>query len=1584
MVLWCGLAGSVLANVSGTWIAPVGGLWSDTNNWQDGVIPFGRGHTATFSAAAVSVTNDGARPVGVLKFNQTNIAIYGNAIVLDATGPKLIANNGTAYLHVPVVATNPLTVTKETHTVSGVQLSRRNELEAGWVQVKSGVRLTSDARAMDPLPGEDDAIRAPLSVRDQDLTLSAGGIFCLLGSAAAPTEQRFGVLNVKDYGGLDVVNGGFLAPAELLVDDLAGPGLLSLSGGGRVAVASANRFVGTIRNPGADLRIEGTASPVLKPAADPIMHLDASDLDSFTFAEENGTNFVVEWFSQVPGNYVRHDGHLTEGQRALPWVRTNVLNGLPVVDFGNMIKTNKTERSLAPYLIWNTRSTAVKAAFAVLRTQNFIFTDTDKGHYHHSVLSSGGMFRWDQTMLTSRGETAASFKNGEYVISLNGVPVTDPFSQKLSATEFDVVAMVVKEGVTSVGTIAQDRSYRFGGQQVAEEIFYDRILTDAEIEATVAYLRQKWQGMEADAGMAVAGPGALRVHVSDSNRSRLTVETGAAFAVETLSGSGIREVGGNGTLQVERGGSRPSRPLALQGGTLALVNQGRAINTTLETAMDIPGLYFQLDASDLSSMTLDGDRVLEWRGNSNVTNGLLAYAINTADNPAPRWVPGRLNGLPVVDFGAWGAGALLHWNHTNTAIQTLFMVFDHIHPESFWLSDINDGNYANFHRGVNGLIFNTSYVTAGLQTGQVYLNGNRIDQMATFVPEEEPFLISFVSTDGSAARAACMATDRYPRPGLLQYRSGGQRIAEVLVFNRHLNAAEREQIEGYLMRKWLPNIPARFAASDGSQTFDGVVTSAADPVAVKVDTGQQAVLGALDGNGPVEKTGAGTLVVGQVAGLTAPLSVKEGRLAFDTRVLPDPYVLPGGIAYHVDASDAASVLLDADGVSVTNILDASGGSLSAQPSDPGIPPQLLPDALNGLPVISFRGAESGCAALWSAKVSGIRTVFWVCGSQDGGGMPLGTASTAEGSDFKRTPILSAHSPIWAPESLAQHGVTRIHGAVVNGRTTGFNGGYQLMSLVTDRGCSASAFATHKNVELFGGQRLAEVIIYQRLLSDVERRDVEAYLARKWFGAPTSGYAGGRVDMNDLNMEGGTVDLPVGAAVSIRRFTGTADLLKNDDSVLSIADLSALSGSVVVSNGTFVLAGKPVQTELPVDGMLMHMDASVTGSFEVVSENGTNFVTRWNSLVGSAYAAHDNISKRPWLLENELGGSPVVNFGPFKRQGWGDTAADGAYLIWDQPRLNIRSGFMVLGSQDGGNFLVGWNGSGGVADFHRGYGSGGYVDASGSIIATGRTEPPLWIKSANAYWSVDGVRVNPGTTSLSGGYQAICFMSDPEHAPTNMLRGSGFAIDRTFRWGGQRLAEFAIYDRLLTEEERLAVEVYLRNKWFGVLPTGYYQNGNVSNLSVFAGGVVDVNGQARSVTHLGGNGTLSNGTLVVTGSLAPGAAEGQVGTLTADSLTLGDGVVMRVDLAGGTCDRVFLNGMLTFGGAGTIVLSHTGTPTEGVVGDYMLFSASAIKTPEFAEQWVVEGLPPGTGGKVCVSGTNVILSVFAQGTLLLMR
>jgi hypothetical protein len=857
------------------------------------------------------------------------------------------------------------------------------------------------------------------------------------------------------------------------------------------------------------------------------------------------------------------------------------------------------------------------------------------------------------------------------------------------------------------------------------------------------------------------------------------------------------------------------------------------------------------------------------------------------------------------------------------------------------------------------------------------MNGKRVDQMAAYVPEEQPFVISFTCNDGQSARAACMATERYPRTDL-KYRSGGQRIAEVVVYDRHLSSSEREQVEGYLMRKWLPSAPAGFVSSDDTATFDGMVTDS-EPAALSVAGNQDAVIGTLDGSASIEKLGAGTLAVGSLAGLTGELKVKEGALRIAQRTLPDPFTLPGSIAFHVDASDASSIYLDSDGTSITNISDASGGLRYATPANAGILPQLLPDALNGKPVISFLAADSGCAALWDENVTGIRTVFWVLGSQEGGGMPLGTKENADGSSFKRSPIGSASDPIWATESLARYGVTRINGAIVDGLSTGFNGGYQLMSLVTDQGCTASAFATHKNEELYGGQRLAEVIVYDRLLLDQERRDVEAYLADKWFGAPTSGYAGGDVAINNVNVDGGTFELPEDADVSIKMIAGSTDLVKDGSGTLAINDLSGVDGSVIVSNGVVKLNGAPAIPELSTDGMLMHMDASITSSFDIVAENGTNFITRWNSLYGSHYAAHDGISKRPWILDNELNGLPVVDFGPYRRAGWGDTAADGAYLDWDQQMANIRSGFLVIGSQDGGNFVVGWSGNNDIADFHRGYGVAGYVTAEGKIIDTGRTEPPDYISSANSYWSVDSVKVNPGSTGLSGGYQSLCFSSDPDYGPTNMLHGSAFARDRSWRWGGQRLAEFVIYDRVLTEQERIDAEDYLRAKWFGEVPDDRYMDGSVPLIEVLSDGVVDVDGQTRSVGTLRGDGVVSNGTLVVTENLDVGGTS--VDSLTIDNIELATGCTMPVDISGSSADAVNVSGTVTFGVSGTVNLRSSG---GSLVGSYILFSFDTVEGAENLVNWQITGLPEGVTGKLQVSGSTVVLSVHAQGILIILR
>ncbi|MFO7936300.1 MAG: hypothetical protein R6V06_01680, partial [Kiritimatiellia bacterium] len=917
-------------------------------------------------------------------------------MVLDASTPKVFINNGTVYFRSPVVSSNGLTLTKEykTPTTSFAHFYQRNEIASKGLTVND-VRLESHGEDLNPLPGDSGVVNSAFTTNKIDLFLKQSGRYKQIGSGSYDTYQDFSSVFVADKGYLESYADSSAYHSYITADDLAGPGLLRLTGvSGAVQFDSASRFTGSMTSSSLDLNVIGDAETAeLKPAAGAVMHLDASDLSSLTTTEINGTNFVTRWDSQVPGNWAEHDGHLTEGERALPWITDSALNGLPIVNFGDLLSLEYSNRSEAPYLIWENRRTDIKAAFAVLRSQNFIFTDIygGRGHYHHQRLESGGQYRWDQVMLLARDETHPSFNNGEYIVTLNGVPV-NPFSQQLSATEFDVVAMVTKEGATTVGTIAHDRAWRFGGQQVAEEVFYDRVLTDAEIEATVAYLRNKWQGT--DVSVADNDAPAHTFEAVNGGRMGVNVASGAVVSVDNFMGLGSREITGEGTVRAARGALRPEKPLSLDGADLELVNTGDAVDTSL-SSLDISGMYFHLDASDISSMTLDGDKVLQWNGDSNVTNDLFAYAMDTVDNPAPTLAPGRLNGLPVVDFGNWGEGKMMHWNHTNTNIRTLFMVFDHIYWESFWLSDVYDGNNANFHRDGNGLIFyrDNDYVASGLRNGQVHVNGKRVDPMATYIPQEEPFMISFTCLDGSSARAACLAADRYPNPSNVRFRTGGQRIAEIIVYDRHLSTAEREQVEGYLQRKWFSTTPATFVGSDDSQTFDAVQVKSGRS-SITVDDSQDAVLGSLDGDGDVEKIGAGTLAVGSVSGLKGALQVKEGSLRVAQRVLPDPYSLPDDIAFHVDASDPTSLYLDSDGTSITNITDASGGPRYATPADPGIPPLLLPDALNGKPVISFREADSGCAALWNERIAGVRTVFWVLGSQEGGGMPLGTKVNA--------------------------------------------------------------------------------------------------------------------------------------------------------------------------------------------------------------------------------------------------------------------------------------------------------------------------------------------------------------------------------------------------------------------------------------------------------------------------------------------------------------------------------------------------------------------------------------------------------------
>jgi hypothetical protein len=1560
---------------NGMWLAVTGGNWSESGNWTNGAVAGGPGTTARFNVApGVAVTADTEVVVGKLQFDSASgnsWALRGGPVRFEAALPEIQADRDTVSLYAPVVSTNGF------KKVNGgtLRLFSRNAVD-GEVLVETGTVSARGDLLEEPAEGMLTNVFSTGAPSLRFLSQS-GATFELAGKNNRANQQTFSSVALDNQGYLTA---NFSGSGTTLVDGgpLSGTGLLGLFGNGDVRFDGSRAFEGSLRMRSGRLTFRPAAQKALRPAYGPAAHFDASQTNTLVMQEVNGTNFVTRWNSLAGGRYAYHDGYVNpRGEQVLPFLVTNALNGLSVIDFGKMYPTNMNYRSMGAYLLYDTELTAVRTAFIVLKSENFVLTarDTTQGKCYHRAANG-----WTAALLADRGETVSSFRHRDATSWKNGA-VINPFSVGLTGQNaFDVLCFENGGFPASVGTFAHDRTYRFGGQVIAEAIIYNRALTAEERQGTEDYLRAKWQNV------AVAAPtddASVREFYSESAIRELEVAPEATVRVERLSGPRVTGLSGGGRLELERGGLAPVLPVTLKDGTLALKAAGAAMAAKPETS-PISNPFFHVDASRLDTLTVDAEsRVLEWRGTGYATDGRAAYAVNSAANPAPTLSLNALNGLPFVDFGRFNGGQMMRWNHTNTTIQTAFLVYADPGVDSWLLGDASTTD-ANFHRGTGGLMLYTGYRAAGLVSGQTYLNGRTVDPERTFLPNE-PAVITFALTSNLFARASAFACDRWVTDKTS--RTGDQKLCEVVLYNRYLPPAERRAVEAWLMRKWLPVQPAGYAMeADGEAVGElRAAPDAGQAAAVEVAAGATVSVGPLSGTGALEKTGAGTLKVAGFDDFEGPLKLSAGAVEVKARALPEPFELPGGLAFHLDASAAASVRCDADGVSVTNLVDASGGARFAVPADGQPRPQLLADALNGLPVIDFGVSSNGCCLLWDAPVRTVRTVFWVIGSQAGGGMPLGTKAGADGTDFLRSDV--GQPGVWnGGSSKTLSGATRIGGRLVNGALAGLGGGYQVMSLVTPEPATASAFAADRfagadaaRMARTGGQRLGEVLVYNRVLSDVERRDVEAYLNRKWFGRLPQGYAGAGVDVARVELAGGELrSADAGAEIAIRSLLGATNLVKTGSHTLSLYQAHEFSGQIVVSNGVLALAGTPISSALPQVGMLMHMDAAQAETFTTVAENGTNFITRWNSKVGPRYAAHDGQSKRPYMLEGALNGRPVVEFGPYF-----DQSADrnnGAYLDWDQEVSAIKTVFLVLGTQEGGNFLL----SSRVADnapFHRAYDANGKVSMNAALLAAGRPEVPQCMRTSGAYASIDGVKINPFVTTPSGGYQVFCFQTDG----TAAVQAGTFARDRTWRFGGQRLAEFILYDRVIPAEERMQVEAYLQDKWFARAYGTYVRDVPLADVRVAAGGRLDLSGATRSVASLSGTGMISNGTLRVTSALDVGSAVGECAAMTvAGGLAFAPGAEVLFDYASPAHDSVAVSGALTFEEAGSFVMRLTESHFAGDAMRVAFVTFGELQGAVHLKDWKVTGLPEAYAGTLVAEGQTVYVVIRLKGTVLLLK
>ncbi|MFA7054487.1 MAG: hypothetical protein WC328_15850, partial [Kiritimatiellia bacterium] len=1172
-----------------TWTNTVGGAWSDSANWSGGVVAGGFGATARFNVVpGVTVTADTPVAVGKLQFDSAsgnNWSLRGGPVTLEAAVPTVQVNSDTVSLYAPLASTNGLRKLNN----GTVRFYGRNAID-GEVRIDTG---TLDARGdllTEPASGP---LTQIFSTGTPVLRFEGAGgpVFTLSGQNNRENEQAF-VATSLEYNGYLTVNFSGSGSTRLEGGPLSGTGLLGLFGNGDVQFDGAPAFEGSLRMRTGRLAFRAASPKIRRPAYGAAAHFDASRTDTFVFQPENGTNFIVRWNSLTGGRYAAHDGYVNpRGEQVLPFLAPNAQNGLPAVDFGKMYATNMAYRSMGAYLLFDAELTDVRTAFIVLKSENFVLCSRTLGHYHRS--NNG----WTTALLANRSETLWSFRAHDATAWKNGA-VINPFSVGLSGTaSCDVLCFENGGNAAQVGTFAYDRSYRFGGQVIAEVLLYTRVLTPEERLATEDYLRAKWQNAAVTSPVADV---AVRDYYSEGAVRELEVAPDAVVRAGRFSGTRVAGLAGGGRLELMRGGLTPVQPLTVKNGTLALTGAGDAWAPAPATS-PISNVFFHVDASRQDTMTVDMEgRVLEWRGTGYAADGRAAYAVNTAVNPPPTLSTNALNGLPFVDFGKLGGGQMMLWNHTNTTIQTAFLVFADPGLDSWLLGDTGT-TYANFHRGTGGVILYTGYVAEGLVSGQTFLNGRAVDPQRTFLVKE-PAVLTFALTSNRFARASAFACDRWVADKT--FRTGDQKLCEVVLYDRYLNRDERRAVEAWLMRKWLPVAPAGYEATDGREIAGELraVPATGDSAAIDVSAGKVTV-GALSGTGALLKTGGGTLAVAGFADLAGPLQLNEGTVEVQARVLPDPFPLPGGVVFHLDASLSGSVLCEADGISVTNLLDASAGPRSARPPVGYPRPQRVNGALNGLPVIDFGASGTGCCLLWDAPVKTVRSVFWVIGSQAGGGMPLGTKESGDGTDFLRADVMKAG--VWnGGSSKTLNGATRIDGRLVNGALEGFSGGYQVMSLITAEDATASAFAADRFVGAdaarmarTGGQRLGEVLVFNRVLSDLERRDVEAYLTRKWFGRLPQGYAGAGVELAKVESGGGDLRAQDSdATVTIRSLLGTEDVIKTGGHTLSLYQAHAFAGRLIVSNGVLALSGIPISPDIPQAGMLMHMDAAATDSF----------------------------------------------------------------------------------------------------------------------------------------------------------------------------------------------------------------------------------------------------------------------------------------------------------------------------------------------------------------------------------------------------
>ena len=604
--------------------------------------------------------------------------------------------------------------------------------------------------------------------------------------------------------------------------------------------------------------------------------------------------------------------------------------------------------------------------------------------------------------------------------------------------------------------------------------------------------------------------------------------------------------------------------------------------------------------------------------------------------------------------------------------------------------------------------------------------------------------------------------------------------------------------------------------------------------------------------------------------------------------------------------------------------------------------------------LPFNGSAGGATPGKSVAAEFVVMVF---GSQAGGGIAvLGGGNYTRGKSGcpieERTaassPIFYLQRPTW------------LDGVSIDPTTTGFSGGYQVLSFSRGQGNAVNALGMHMAVNdrdlPCGGQNYAEVLLYTNVLTNVERISVERKLARKWgivaYAKSKSRLRvgkGAKVTVDDLS--------------AIDALDGEGEVCVTDDGGGTVPD-GCFSGCLDFGGGQWLFASEPVPESvgnLATDSRVGWFDPSdeasvVKGSPGVRELSVFGVLDRGNPagayLHGTWNGSTQGTDRRPWLstLPAPWRASGTLGWLDFRARYEGDASGKVLRFATDHSKiktddyamtpLQMRAVFVALDTSRGGGMPI--SDTPHSDDLIRRRTPA--HDPSAKIWATNSTP-----RVREGRLRLDGDSRDPKTSGFTGRREVMSVFTSSSYDPLPF----GYVGDLQNEPNDELIGEMLVFDAIPDEAVASKIEAYLMAKWCGRARTGFASYGRATLKGEGSVTARSPSALPRLGATFGGNVSLTDEVIDV----AIDPLDAQPALAVPALLTLPTNCRFRVSFS--SCPRA---------------------------GRYPLFTAAALAGAGTCD-WRLEscsGVDADRVGGLVVSETSIEIEIKARGLVLVVR